>query len=222
MLTKTLKTIGMLLVCGLTVCCQKKEEKKEEAKNAVPTKTVLHIASDFNYSPFVYKEPPETDPASPNSNKKGLEVDLILELAKRLDLEIIFEELKFGEVIDAVASGRVDGAIGGISVTANRKDKVLFTAPFYKSPLVSIVTVDNVATSWDDDQEFDLFVVSDPDFTDFIGKQLSEKYKKMKVANFPLWEDVLKSFETNKGGIYVTDRLNAEHLIKGAPQSSYC
>jgi glutamine transport system substrate-binding protein len=215
---KVWKTIGVLLVCGLTACWPKKEEKTEQStKKAVTEKATLHIASDFNYQPFVYKEPKETDPANPNANKKGLEIDILMELAKRLDFHIVFEELKFEEIIDAVASGRVDGAIGGISVTANRKEKVLFTVPFYKSPIVSIVTVDNTATPMDDTQEFDMFVISDPDFTDFVGQQLSERYKKLKVANFPLWEDVLQSFETNKGGIYITDRLHAEHLMQNTP-----
>lgn len=218
MLTKAWKTIGILFICGLTACWPKKAEKTiESPKKAVAEKVTLHIASDFNYPPFVYKEPKETDPSNPSANKKGLEVDILMELAKRLDLHIVFEELQFAEIMDAVASGRVDGAIGGISITANRKGKVLFTTPFYKSPIVSIISVDNTATSWDDNQEFDLFVVSDPDFADFIGKQLSEKYKKLKVANFPLWDDVLQSFETNKGGIYVTDRLHAEHLLKDTP-----
>lgn len=217
-LTKAWKTIGILLVCGLTACWSKKEEKTAEPqKKAVAEKVTLHIASDFNYPPFVYKEPKETDPVNPNANKKGLEIDILMELAKRLDLQIVFEELKFEEIVDAVASGRVDGAIGGISVTTNRKEKVLFTAPFYKSPIVSVIRLDNAATSWDDNQEFNLFVVSDPDFADFVGKQLSEKYKKLQVANFPLWEDVLQSFETNKGGMYVTDRLHAEHLMKDTP-----
>lgn len=218
MLTKTWKTIGILLACGLTACWPKKEERIEQSQKKPATeKVTLHIASDFSYQPFVYKDPKETDPANPNANKKGLEVDILMELAKRLDLHIIFEELKFEEIIEAVASGRVDGAIGGISVTANRKEKVLFTTPFYKSPIVSIVTVDNTITPTDDNQEFNLFVLSDPDFTDFVSKQLSEKYKKLKVANFPLWEDVLQSFETNKGGMYITDRLHAEHLIKNTP-----
>lgn len=189
----------------------------EPQKDAAAKKVTLHIASDFSYPPFVYKEPKETDPTDPNANKKGLEIDILMELAKRLDLNIVFEELKFEEIINAVSSGRVDGALGGISVTANRKEKVKFTTPFYKSPIVSIVSIDNTATSWDDNQEFNLFIVSDPDFTDFIGKQLSEKYKKLKVANFPLWEDVLQSFEINKGGIYITDRLHAEHLMKSTP-----
>ena len=58
---------------------------------------------------------------SPNSNKKGLEVAIILELAKRLDFIVKFEELKFEELVDAVESGRVDGAIGGITETPGRK-----------------------------------------------------------------------------------------------------
>ena len=218
MLKKVWKSIGILLICGLTACWPKKEDKPAEPqKNTVPEKVILHIASDFNYLPFSYKDPKDTDTANPNDNKKGLEVDIITELAKRLDFQIVFEELKFEEVIDAVSSGRVDGAIGGISITTNRKEKILFTAPFYKSPVVSVVSVENAATPWNDDQEFDLFVVSDPDFTDFVSKQLSEKYKKLNVSNFPLWEDVLQSFETKKGGVYVTDRLHAEHLIKNTP-----
>ena len=197
MLTKVWKSIGIILICGLTACWPKKEDKLTESqKNAVPEKVILHIASDFNYFPFAHKDPKETDAANPNDNKKGLEVDIITELAKRLDFQIVFEELKFEEIIDAVSSGRVDGAIGGISITTNRKEKVLFTAPFYKSPVVSVVSVENTANPGKEDQEFDLFVVSDPDFTDFVGKQLSEKYKKLTVSNFPLWEDVLQSFET--------------------------
>ena len=217
MLSTTWKTIGILLVCGLTAACwPDKDNKVAQEKKSETTKTVLHIASDFNYPPFVFKDPKETNP---NANKKGLEVDIMMELAKRLNFEVVFEEMKFEGLIDAVASGRVDGAIGGITITNNRKDKVLFTTPFYKSPLVSIVSIENTAIPTDDDTEYDMFVVSDPDFVDFVGEQLREKYKdkKLNIANFPLFNEVMNSFQTKKGGVYITDKLHAENFLKDTP-----
>ena len=78
--------------------------------------------------------------------------------------------------------------------------------------------VDNTNTTWDDDKEYELFIVSDQDYSDFISKSLMEKYKKLKVSNFSYWREVMTALESKEGGMYITDKANAEYLIKNTPK----
>jgi polar amino acid transport system substrate-binding protein len=64
---------------------------------------------------------------------EGFEVDVASEVAKRLGMDVKFENLGFQALFAATSSGRIDGAISSISITDERLQSQSFTQPYYDS-----------------------------------------------------------------------------------------
>ncbi|MBR2075948.1 MAG: transporter substrate-binding domain-containing protein [Exiguobacterium sp.] len=60
----------------------------------------------------------------------GFDVELMKEIAKRLDLEIEFKEMAFDNMLTSVQNGQIDVAANDISVTEDRKEKFAFSKPY--------------------------------------------------------------------------------------------
>lgn len=60
----------------------------------------------------------------------GFDVELMKEVAKRLDLEIEFKEMAFDNMLTSVQNGKIDVAANDISVTEDRKEKFAFSKPY--------------------------------------------------------------------------------------------
>jgi len=61
----------------------------------------------------------------------GLDADLAGALAAILQVKLELVQMPFGELLEAVRSGRVDIAISGITMTPQRNLKVAFAGPYY-------------------------------------------------------------------------------------------
>jgi len=64
----------------------------------------------------------------------GFSIELMREIANRLDREVVFEPNdRFGDMLTSVRAGRVDGAIANISITAERERAMDFSQPIFGS-----------------------------------------------------------------------------------------
>ncbi len=63
----------------------------------------------------------------------GFEIDLVNEVAKRLDKTVAIENIPFNGLFAAVQSGRIDIAISSITITEKRLESVSFAQPYYDS-----------------------------------------------------------------------------------------
>ncbi|SFB16491.1 cystine transport system substrate-binding protein [Lentibacillus halodurans] len=70
----------------------------------------------------------------------GYEVEVMREIADRLNLDITFEIIGFDSVLAAVESGRIDMA--GMGITDKRKEKFNFSKPFKYSYTTMVVRED--------------------------------------------------------------------------------
>lgn len=69
----------------------------------------------------------------------GIDADMVQEIAKRNDLELVIEDMAFDSVIAAVQTGKADVAASGITVTEDRKKQIDFTTSYVKADQVIIV-----------------------------------------------------------------------------------
>jgi cystine transport system substrate-binding protein len=60
----------------------------------------------------------------------GFDVELMKEIAKRLELEVEFKEMAFDNMLTSVQNGQIDIAANDISVTEDRKEKFAFSKPY--------------------------------------------------------------------------------------------
>ena len=63
----------------------------------------------------------------------GFEVDLVNEVAKRLNKTVAFENIPFNGLFPAVQSGRINMAVSSITITDKRLESVSFAQPYYDS-----------------------------------------------------------------------------------------
>ncbi|WP_425434960.1 transporter substrate-binding domain-containing protein [Paenisporosarcina indica] len=75
----------------------------------------------------------------------GFEVEVVREVANRLDLEIEFKELGFDEMLTSVNTGQIDIAANDIEITEDRKENFIFSTPFKHSYGTAVVRKDDLS-----------------------------------------------------------------------------
>ncbi|WP_163580978.1 transporter substrate-binding domain-containing protein [Gracilibacillus saliphilus] len=74
-----------------------------------------------------------------NDNLTGYDVEVMREIAERLDLEVSFEIMGIDSMLPAVESGRIDVAVNDIEATDNRKKQFTFSEPYKYSYSTMVV-----------------------------------------------------------------------------------
>jgi ABC-type amino acid transport substrate-binding protein len=85
---------------------------------------ILTVGSDIPYPPFEYRKGGEL---------VGLDIDLINEIASRLDLETEIVDTSFDTIFSQLAGGRFDVVIAASTITPEREEQVNFSEPYYNA-----------------------------------------------------------------------------------------
>ncbi len=93
----------------------------------------LIVATYFTNPPFEYLE---------NDREIGFEVDLIKEIAKRLNLTIEFKNTQWETIIAALKKNQYDLIMGAITITPDRKKIIAFSEPYMTTTLSVIINKD--------------------------------------------------------------------------------
>jgi polar amino acid transport system substrate-binding protein len=86
------------------------------------TEGTLTVGSDIPFPPFEFREGGELT---------GFDVDLVEEMASRLDLEVEWVDTAFDTIFTQLAAGRFDMVASATTITEERQQQVEFTEPYY-------------------------------------------------------------------------------------------
>ena len=120
---------------GLMACSSSKQENAQQGTTSssdssytLVTKGHLIVVAELGFQPFEYFEGNSTTPV-------GFDVDLITEIAKRLNLEVTYlPNQKFDTLVPTIKQGgKADVAIAGITITDERSQEVDFTTSYLDS-----------------------------------------------------------------------------------------
>ena len=114
---------------------EKAKETSGEGEKQAATDTNLVFGSDTSYAPF--------ESYDANGKLVGFDVDLIDAINQVSGLNIEMKTYDFKGLIPALETATIDGAISAMTITDERKQKVNFTVPYYKSGLATAVKADN-------------------------------------------------------------------------------
>ena len=89
----------------------------------------------------------------------GADIVILANFCKANGYRLHIKNISTHGLIPAVQSGKVDFVGGGLSVTAERKESVLFSEPHYTAPVVFCVLKEGVATEDDAEEETTGFLV---------------------------------------------------------------
>ena len=80
----------------------------------------------------------------------GIDAEVAAAIAAKLGMELEIEDMDFDALIPAVANGKIDMVLAGLTVTEERKQNVDFTNSYATGVQVVIVKEDSAITSVDD------------------------------------------------------------------------
>jgi len=86
------------------------------------TEGELRVGSDIPYAPFEFGRAPDYE---------GFDVDIVNEIAKRLDLEARFVKTPFDPIFRNLAQGRFDMVASASTITPERQQTVSFSDPYF-------------------------------------------------------------------------------------------
>lgn len=184
-----------------------------EAAGEITTKEegVLTVGSDIPYPPFEFRKGGEL---------RGLDIDLITEIANRLDLEVGSDSIidtKFDTIFTQLAGGRFDVVIAASTITPEREDQVNFSDPYYLAQQALIVNTNerDDISSLDDLQQGD--VVGAQNGT--TGKMYAEENvpEGVQIRSFPEGPDSFTALEAGQVDAVVNDEPTAIAEIADRP-----
>ena len=97
----------------------------------------LRVAATADSVPFGYLK---------DEQYSGFDADFIFHFAKEYGYALEIDLVTFDALLPGLAAQRYDLSISGITVTEERKESVLFSDAYYKSPIIMAVLRDNAAT----------------------------------------------------------------------------
>lgn len=102
----------------------------------VKKKGVLVLGTDPQFAPFEFK--------GADGQIQGFDIDIAREVARDLGVKLQIQSVGFGALMPgAVTSRRVDMAMSGITITADRAKIVSFSNPYFRSAQVFITRAGN-------------------------------------------------------------------------------
>lgn len=93
------------------------------------------IVTENAYPPLQFVDPDSGDAI-------GWEYDAMVEVAKRLNINVSYENISWDAMIPAVSEGQFDMGMTGITIREDRAEVVDFSDPYMKSEMVMLVRGD--------------------------------------------------------------------------------
>ena len=125
----TFVVVALAVACLATVvACGGNDNNKPSGKEQ------LVVATETGFAPFEYK----------NGEKLyGIDMAIMAEIAKKLDMDLVVEDMDFKAVVTSVEKGLCDVAAAALTVTPERQESINFTDAYYKASQVVLVKADN-------------------------------------------------------------------------------
>ena len=96
---------------------------------------VLKVGSSIDFAPFEFQDEGQAE-------YQGFDMDLIRAIGKEMGYTVEVSNIGFDGLIPALEAKTVNVLISGMTINDERKQKVLFSAPYYDSGLTMVVRED--------------------------------------------------------------------------------
>lgn len=97
----------------------------------VHAQKVYQIGTDVTFPPFEF--------ANKDNKYVGIDIDILKAVAKEEGFQVQIKPVGFNAAVQSVEAGQMDGVIAGMNITPERKAKLNFSNPYYKSGVVMAV-----------------------------------------------------------------------------------
>ncbi|MBK5109748.1 MAG: amino acid ABC transporter substrate-binding protein [Thermoleophilia bacterium] len=102
----------------------------DDISSELITEGTLTVGSDIPFPPFEFGKAPAYD---------GFDIDMVNEIASRLDLDVAIKDTSFDTIFTDVAQGKFDVVASASTITPDREKTVNFSAPYYEAEQALLV-----------------------------------------------------------------------------------
>ena len=193
----------------------------------------LYVGLECAYSPFNYTQRDASNDAVQiyNTNYKpiarsyanGYDVMVAQRIADELGKELVIVKMEWDSLVPALKAGSVDLIIAGMSPTAERKEEIDFSDPYYQSNLVLVVRKDGAYANATSLADFDGATVAAQQGT-FHDQALQSQgsafgiTRHTPLADFPA---LINALQTNAIDAYVAEEPGAIENCASNPNFTY-
>ena len=202
---KTMKLTSIVLCLALCAACLAgcggSKPAAPAAAPAAETK-VLKVATNVAFPPYEFYE---------NEQAVGIDVEIIQAICDKLGYTMELNDMEFGSIITAVASGKIDVGFGAITITEERAKSVHFTTSYSTGIQSIIVTEDSPITGVDDLKADGIKIGVQQDTTGDI--YATGDFGEDHIARFNKGADAVQALLTGKCNAVIIDNSPAETFV---------
>lgn len=132
---------AMVVVVGCGSSDDDSSSGSGDFQSELITEGTLTVGSDIPYAPFEMGKAPDYT---------GFDIELVNDIAKRLDLEVKVQDTAFDTIFTDVAQGKFDMVASASTITPEREQVVNFSDPYYESEQALFVPPGSDITSVED------------------------------------------------------------------------
>ncbi|MBQ9273425.1 MAG: amino acid ABC transporter substrate-binding protein [Succinivibrio sp.] len=165
--------------------------------------TALVVATEQYFPPYVFQDEDGT--------MRGFNVDLLAEMSRINDWQVVYELMDFGDIIPAVREGRAQMGMSAFGMTLERRELIAFSEPYLTTGLalaINEVYADSIS-SFEDANGRAICVEKGT-----TSEVLSRRLGKAKVLSFDDTESALRAFNAGECPVLLNDDCLIGYALK--------
>jgi polar amino acid transport system substrate-binding protein len=188
--------------------CQRKAAEGEAPQSATSTPAtskakVLVVGTDAAYAPF--------ESQNDKGEIVGFDIDIVRAVAAKAGLEVKFVNTPWEGIFNALAQGDRDLLISSIGITAERRQTIDFSDPYFDAHQLIVVPSSSKVAKFDDLKKLKVGVQTGTSGDEVVSKLLGKTNTNIK--RYELWPLALKELESGGVDAVVADNGVIVHYV---------
>ena len=169
----------------------------------------IRVCTTGDYRPFTFLDD--------NGSWSGLDIDMANDMAKQLGVRADFVQTTWASLVDDLED-KCDVAVGGVSITLKRAERVAFSAPYLRDGKAGVVRCTDAQEyhSLGDIDRPGVRVVVNPGGTN--AEFDKERLKAAQVIEYPDNNTIFEQILDNKADVMITDTSEIRWQTKRNPK----
>lgn len=205
------KILSMLLLTIIVlitaVSCSKKEENLSTLEN-IKKAGVITFGTDDSFPPMEYRDE--------QNNLVGFDIDLADAIGEKLGVKAEFVTSDFAGIIEALKAKKFDAILATLSITDERKGKILFSDPYIMEGQIVAVKAGNDAITKPADLAGKVIAAQLGSTSEVAAKKLEG------LKEYKAYDKVTEAFhdlEIGRIDAVVVDELVGRYYISKSPEN---
>ncbi len=133
---KVARRVVITALCSvLTLIAQPYAQVSAETLQTIQTRGAWVVGSDVPYGVMEFYDDAGT--------LTGIDIEIAREISKDLDVTLDVHSIAFDKLFDALDAGEIDAIVSAVTITPERQDRMLFSAPYMDAGMLIAVRADN-------------------------------------------------------------------------------